>query len=74
MLSYKSVSDGTGNDNERMAEVVMLLKDHIDALTSPGNHAQLWSKLKSGVRDDKFIREVDTAVLTIWVYDIIYTF
>lgn len=52
----------------------MLLKDHIDALTSPGYHAQLWSKLKSGVRDDKFIREVDTAVLTIWVYDIIYTF
>ena len=39
ILSYKAITDGVPNDNEKMAEVVMLLKDHIDALKSPGYHA-----------------------------------
>lgn len=52
----------------------MLIGEQIDALTKPKYHLELAAKLKSGVRTPQFISEVDTLVMTVWIYDMIHTF
>ena len=71
-MGYRDPKDYTPN-HQSMARVLQVIRQQVDAITSPGTADQFIKQLLASP-SEKVIADVDDVVLTIWVYDILYEF